>query len=82
MKHFCVLSIALLISHLSYAQVVITKDTAKNPGEKKIFTSAAQVPEFPGGYQEFSKYIGKNLHYPEVARLIGNNGRPYYVICG
>jgi protein TonB len=32
-------------------------------------------PEFPGGYAAFNKYLSKNLKYPEVARLIGIDGR-------
>jgi hypothetical protein len=34
-----------------------------------------QRPEFPGGMQAFYKYLSKNLRYPEVARLIGINGK-------
>jgi periplasmic protein TonB len=75
MKRLYTLLIALFAGHLLYAQAAITKDTSKKTGIKKTFTSVEQVPEFPGGVRGFSNYISKNLKYPEVARLIGINGK-------
>jgi hypothetical protein len=34
-----------------------------------------RIPTFPGGNQNFARYVQKNLKYPEVARLIGINGK-------
>ena len=75
MKRLYTLLIALFAGHLLYAQAAITKDTSKKTGIKKAFPSVEQVPEFPGGVRGFSNYISKNLKYPEVARLIGINGK-------
>ncbi|HEY4323003.1 MAG TPA: energy transducer TonB [Mucilaginibacter sp.] len=56
MKRICIVGIALLMFHLSWAQEQI-------------------LPEFPGGISAFERYIRKNLRYPEVALLIGINGK-------
>lgn len=32
-------------------------------------------PEFPGGINGFYQYINTNLHYPEVAKLLGITGK-------
>jgi protein TonB len=34
-------------------------------------------PAFPGGTAAFSRYVSKNLKYPEVANLIGLSGKVY-----
>ena len=36
-----------------------------------------QKPEFPGGIKAFNKYIAGNLKYPEVANLVGLEGKVY-----
>jgi len=73
MKLFCFLATGIISCQLLHAQVYVNKDTTKKG--KEIFTAVEQVPEFPGGYEAFSKYLSKNLKYPAVARLIGINGR-------
>jgi len=75
MKRLYLLAIALFTSQLLYAHVHLTADTSKKTGSGKTFTSITQVPEFPGGVQGFRNYISKSLKYPEVARLIGINGK-------
>jgi len=75
MKHLYVLFLGSTICYCASAQITISKDTIMKNGDHKIFTSVENVPEFPGGVQAFSGFIGKNLKYPEVARLIGINGR-------
>ena len=75
MKIFGLLAAMILTCQLSRAQVTANKDTVKTKNDKKVFTAVEQVPEFPGGYQAFSGYLSKNLKYPEVARLIGIDGR-------
>jgi protein TonB len=49
------------------------KVTEEDPN--KIFTSVEQVPEFPGGLDAFGRFLGKNIHYPAVARENGTQGR-------
>jgi periplasmic protein TonB len=77
MKRFYLFFIALLVSQLLHAQVAVTtvKDTATKSNTQRTFTSIEDVPAYPGGIPAFYKYISKNLHYPEVARLIGLNGK-------
>ena len=43
-------------------QKAVTED------ENKIFTSVEQQPTFPGGEEAFGRYLGKNIHYPAVAK--------------
>ncbi|MBS1647028.1 MAG: energy transducer TonB [Bacteroidetes bacterium] len=53
-------------------------DGKAGPVEEKapeIFTVVEQMPEFPGGPAEMMKYIQKNIHYPEVAKEAGIQGR-------
>src|SRR5471030_306241 len=45
----------------------------------KIFTSVEQVPKFPGGIDEFYKYLSKNIKYPDVARENNTQGR--VIVC-
>ncbi|MCR8561719.1 energy transducer TonB [Mucilaginibacter sp. BJC16-A38] len=71
MKSLYSLLIILLIVTQSSAQNTGTPDTTK----KLIFTAIEKVPEFPGGMQGFGLYLSKNIKYPDVARLIGINGK-------
>jgi protein TonB len=75
MKRFYPLFIVLLTCHFSYARGSSSPDTTNKTTEKPVFTSVEQVPQFPGGIPAFLNYISKNLHYPDVARLIGINGK-------
>ncbi|MBS1526547.1 MAG: TonB family protein [Bacteroidetes bacterium] len=36
--------------------------------DNKVFSVVEQPPQFPGGTNEFMKFIGKNVHYPAVMR--------------
>jgi protein TonB len=49
------------------------KVTEEDPN--KIFTSVEQVPDFPGGMEAFGRYLGKNIHYPAIARENNTQGR-------
>lgn len=40
-----------------------------------VFTSVEKVPEFPGGLEAFSRYLGRNIRYPAVDRENGVQGR-------
>jgi protein TonB len=75
MKLFYILLGALLVTQTSSAQAPVTKDSVTKSGDGKVFTTAEQIPEFPGGIPAFYKYISKNLQYPIVARLIGLTGK-------
>ena len=45
----------------------------ENPNQ--IFTAVEQAPSFPGGDGAFGKYLGKNIHYPAIARENNVQGR-------
>ena len=76
MKHLYVLLLASMICYSAHAQVAVSKDTAKKKSRgNEVFTTVETVPEFPGGLPAFYTYLGKNLRYPDVARVIGINGR-------
>jgi protein TonB len=44
-------------------------------GEPEVLTFAEQMPEFPGGIEEMSRFIGKNINYPPLARENGIEGK-------
>jgi protein TonB len=65
-------ALIILITSISIANA---QDTTKKDTSKQIFVAIEQEPIFPGGVQGFCKYIGKNLKYPEVARVLGLEGK-------
>lgn len=68
----------LLIGLAFYSQAAYAQDTSKNTSaQSKMFAGFEQEPVFPGGYQQFYKYIASNLKYPAVARLLGLTGKVY-----
>ncbi|QEC75740.1 energy transducer TonB [Mucilaginibacter ginsenosidivorax] len=73
MKPYYLLFIA--IANSSFASPVLKTDTTKKADAKTIHASIETLPEFPGGVPAFINYIGRNLKYPEVAKLIGINGK-------
>lgn len=75
MKPYYALFTLLLISNCLFAQSNRKTDTTNKITDKTVFVSVESLPEFPGGIPAFSNYIRKNVKYPEVARLIGINGR-------
>jgi len=74
MKYLYPLVAFLLISQFVKAQTGSSPDTSGNKKER-VFTSIEKVPSFPGGTENFYRYLAKNLRYPDVARLVGINGR-------
>ncbi|HEY2580328.1 MAG TPA: energy transducer TonB [Mucilaginibacter sp.] len=69
MKHIYLLFFLILISKLTFAQTplpdaLITEDSIPD-----------RVPEFPGGTRSFYNYISQNVHYSDIANLIGITGR-------
>jgi protein TonB len=67
MKYFYILILPLLLTSGVHAQSA--SDTTH------YFTAVERNAEFPGGINAFINYISQNLKYPEVARLIGINGK-------
>jgi len=47
------------------------------PPPPPVYTYVEQMPEYPGGMNELSKYIGENIHYPEVAKAQHLTGKVY-----
>lgn len=45
--------------------------------EAEIFTVVEQMPEFPGGAAELTRFIQKNIKYPMMARESDIQGRVY-----
>lgn len=43
--------------------------------EEEIYIITEQEPKFPGGKKGLTKYLSKNLHYPEAARENNIEGR-------
>jgi TonB family protein len=41
----------------------------------KTFFSVEKIPEFPGGFEAFGRFIGRTLRYPVVARENNKQGR-------
>jgi protein TonB len=75
MKSYYLTLVAILMSRFAFAGTGMYADTIKKPASTGVFTSVEQVPEFPGGYPAFANYVSRNLKYPDIARLIGINGR-------
>ncbi|TFF33825.1 energy transducer TonB [Mucilaginibacter psychrotolerans] len=81
MKRLYTLSAFLFLTGLSFAQTVPDSTKKKQSatdhpaGERKDFDALEHPPEYPGGVPAFSSYISSTLKYPEVARLIGIDGR-------
>jgi len=74
MKYLYPLVAFILISQLLKAQTDSSPDTSANK-KGRVFTSIEKVPSFPGGTENFYRYLAKNLKYPDVARLVGINGK-------
>lgn len=55
-----------------FFQIVSAQETT-NPSENSVYNTAGidVKPEYPGGYEEFYKFIGKNYKTPNVKGLEG-----------
>lgn len=49
--------------------------TNSDSTSNRYFTGIEMQPQFYGGYANFNKYINKNLKYPQVAQLLGIDGK-------
>lgn len=56
----------LLLFLLSYAGISFSKQDNKQIS-REAFTTAEQMPTFPGGKSALNKYIERHLRYPEKA---------------
>ena len=56
-------------------QVVVKEPEPVKPKEDEIFVAVEQQAEFPGGIVELKKWLGRNLDYPETARMNEVSGR-------
>lgn len=76
LKHLC---LAILLSTAIQTTQGIAQDLPQKPDSIKklntIFSVVEKQPEFPGGKEEMTKYIQKNLKYPTFARENGIQGR-------
>jgi protein TonB len=66
------------------AEIVINTPVGDGPVNQKktedtneIFTNVEVLPSFPGGNEQFGKFLGKNLRYPPIARDNGIQGRVF-----
>lgn len=80
MKNLYLVSAFLLATTVCFAQPTVRElspseaDSIKK--SKSVFPRVEeQLPEYPGGSSAFGNYISRNLKYPDVARMIGIDGR-------
>jgi protein TonB len=64
-----------LLTCIVFAVGARAQDTTKT--QSNIFIAIEHEPDFPGGLQAFYKYIGSNLRYPKVAKVLGLTGKVY-----
>lgn len=72
MKRLVFLLLLIFAAGITRTSAALNIDTTKST---KVFTAIEHPPEYPGGPAAFNKHITDNLKYPDVARLIGVNGR-------
>lgn len=56
---------------------LVIEEAEKEPDEKTIFTSVAEMPTFPGGMEALYKYLKDNLTYPRTAVEANISGTVY-----
>jgi len=63
------LSFVLLVKAQSDSSKDVTIDQPdfQKPNDSQIFTSVEHVPEYPGGLNEFGRYLGRSIVYPKSA---------------
>jgi TonB family protein len=59
--------------------VLYEQDTLKPDDHNisEVFTTAEQIPEFPGGLRELYKFLGENIIYPKEAQINNISGRVF-----
>jgi hypothetical protein len=73
MKTLFTSAMMVLLFNIAFAQTDAKHD---------VFTFVEQMPVFPGGQQELSKFLSQNLRYPSAARQEGVEGKIFYSVCG
>jgi TonB family protein len=73
MKHLLLLILSLSF-FIAFAQQPVI-DSRVSSESDKIFTVVEQMPDFPGGEDALTKFIQKNIRYPEMERQKGIEGR-------
>lgn len=73
MKNLCLF--VLLWPILCNAQTSADTVNQRNAVLGKGAAAIEKAPQFPGGTLGFSNFIAHNLKYPDVARLVGINGK-------
>ncbi|RCH56095.1 hypothetical protein DJ568_04950 [Mucilaginibacter hurinus] len=71
---FFLLVIPVLICKAQSESDTLKKHT---PGEDDVYTAVDVAPEFPGGPNEFSKFLARNTRYPARARERNVQGRVF-----
>jgi len=52
-----------------------TMAQADSSTTEKIYTSVQVVPSYPGGMENFYKFLAKKVRYPDEARVHGTQGK-------
>jgi protein TonB len=68
------------LDQLEIADIPVVTDIFEAPPEEVVeqpLVIAETMPSFIGGYEEFYRFVGKNLKYPAQARRIGVEGKVY-----
>lgn len=69
---------SLLHITLIYSNVALCQDKEDSDhGCKEVVQIPQEIAQFPGGQQEFSKFISKNMIYPKEAIDNGESGKVY-----
>lgn len=78
MKPLYLITLLIGLGTASRATVKFVSDTSKHDDTtRKKNVVFEKAPAYPGGLQEFYKYISNKLKYPEVAQLIGIDGKVF-----
>lgn len=58
-----------------YCAITASGQSNLDSTSNNFFTTIEVQPQFSGGYANFGKYINKNLKYPQVAQILGIDGK-------
>ena len=73
----CYLLILTVVITQAVNAGIFTGNARKVVDTNQFAPAFKKVPEYPGGMKAFSRYISKNLKYPDIANLVGINGKVY-----
>lgn len=75
MKHFCCsLFLLLALPCCFQAAAQVAPSTANVSEADEIYVMVEEMPQFPGGNQALSRYLGAMVQYPAVAQRNGLEG--------